>query len=130
MEHLFDPDHFLSEAHRILKRKGFLALTTPNLAFWGNRVLLLLGYQPLMSEPSTKFAAGYPFTPEGFHPAGHIRLFTLRALEDMLRANNFSIIAKKGLRGNVRNRILRVLDRLLSTRSSLAMGLGILARKA
>ena len=129
IEHLFNPDHFLMEANRVLKRKGFLVLTTPNLAFWGNRLLLMLGYQPLMSEPSTKFAAGYLFVPEGFKPAGHIRLFTLRALEDLLGVNNFTIIAKKGLRGNVKNPFLRALDQLLSLRPSLAMGLGILARK-
>jgi len=129
IEHLFDPDHFLREVNRVMRNRGFLVLTTPNLAFWGNRVLLLFGYQPLMSEPSTKFAAGYLFVPKGFHPAGHIRLFTLRALEDMLRANNFRIVAKKGLRGDVRNPALRLLDSFLSLRSSLAMGLGILAQK-
>jgi len=129
MEHLINPDHFLSETHRILRKKGFFVLTTPNLAFWVNRLILLLGYQPLMSEPSTKFAAGYLFVPQGFQPAGHIRLFTLRALEDLLKANGFSIVAKKGLRGDVKNLFLRALDQLLSTRTSLAMGLGILAQK-
>ncbi|RLG39900.1 MAG: hypothetical protein DRO05_07695 [Thermoproteota archaeon] len=129
IEHLFDPDHFLREAHRVLRKRGFLVLTTPNLAFWGNRILLLLGYQPLMSEASTEFAAGYLFVPKGFNPAGHIRLFTLRALKDLLRANGFTIIAERGLRGTVKNPILRAFDKLFSLRTSLAMGIGILASK-
>jgi len=129
IEHLFDPDHFLSEVHRILRPNGSFVLSTPNLAFWGNRLLLLLGYQPLMSEPSTKLPAGYLFVPGGFQPAGHIRLFTPKALEELLKANNFSIIAKKGLSGSTRNPLLTTINRFLSLRYSLAMGLGILARK-
>jgi 2-polyprenyl-3-methyl-5-hydroxy-6-metoxy-1,4-benzoquinol methylase len=129
IEHLFDPDHFLNEVHRVLKPKGYFVLTTPNLAFWGNRILLLLGYQPLMSEPSTRFGAGYLFVPRGFKPAGHIRLFTSRALDELLKASGFRIVAKKGLHGDVRNPILRSLNSLLSIRPSLAMGLGVLAEK-
>jgi len=32
IEHLFDPELFLSECHRVLEAQGVLVLTTPNLA--------------------------------------------------------------------------------------------------
>jgi len=32
IEHLFDPDHLLSEVYRVLKTKGTAIVTTPNLA--------------------------------------------------------------------------------------------------
>jgi len=46
IEHLVDTEFFLSELHRICKPDGYLVLSTPNLAFWLNRVRLLLGRVP------------------------------------------------------------------------------------
>ncbi len=55
IEHLVNPDNALEETYRILKPDGIFILTTPNLAWWINRLILLLGYQPYWSEgaPST-----------------------------------------------------------------------------
>lgn len=52
IEHLTDDAGFLRECWRVLRPGGFLALTTPNLAFALNRGLILLGRMPrFVHEP-------------------------------------------------------------------------------
>ena len=46
IEHLFDTDIFLDELWRVIRPGGYLVITTPNLAWWWNRVRLLLGKVP------------------------------------------------------------------------------------
>lgn len=46
IEHVVNPDHFLREARRVLKKDGHIIITTPNLAAWFNRIIFLFGYQP------------------------------------------------------------------------------------
>ena len=46
IEHLFDPDHVVQEIQRVLKKGGYVIITTPNLASWYNRLCLLFGWQP------------------------------------------------------------------------------------
>jgi len=52
IEHLLNPDFAINEVARVIKSNGFLVLSTPNLASWLNRLLLLLGMQPRFSEVS------------------------------------------------------------------------------
>lgn len=47
IEHMLDEEIFLKECFRVLKKGGTLVLTTPNLAFWVNRLLVLMGRTPL-----------------------------------------------------------------------------------
>jgi ubiquinone/menaquinone biosynthesis C-methylase UbiE len=54
IEHLKDPDTYLSEINRIMKKDSILILTTPNLAYWLSRMLLLFGRQPYYLEPSLR----------------------------------------------------------------------------
>src|SRR3989344_5980541 len=96
IEHLYNPDIFLSEVSRILKKNGYLILSTPNLCAWFNRILMLFGIQPLFVEPSTKsklVGAGIlkRFKKDA-HPVGHVRIFTIEALKDMLKMNNLRLI--------------------------------------
>lgn len=44
LEHIYNTDNLISEVHRILKTDGCLIITTPNLASWYNRALLLGGF--------------------------------------------------------------------------------------
>lgn len=100
IEHLYNPDIFLKESSRILKKGGYIIITTPNLCAWYNRVLLFFGIQPLFLEPSTesKFVgAGIlkRFKKDSY-PVGHIRIFTTRALKDMFIMNKLKVIKTKG----------------------------------
>jgi SAM-dependent methyltransferase len=92
IEHLVDPDSVLEEARRVLKPGGTLLLSTPNLAAWYNRGLLALGVQPLFTEVSLRGVFGRP----GSQVAGHLRLFTRRALVGLLAARGFGSIRVSG----------------------------------
>jgi methionine biosynthesis protein MetW len=94
IEHLYDPDHLLDELYRVLKKNGVCILTTPNLASWYNRVFLLLGYQPVFTEVSLRHDVGHPFP--FWSIAGHIRMFTLKALCQLVEIHGFKIIQKIG----------------------------------
>ena len=100
IEHIFNPDNFLAEINRILKRGGHLLITTPNLCAWFNRILFPFGVQPIFLEPSTKSKlVGSGFLgklKKDNHPVGHIRVFTFQALKDLLEMNGFKIEKVKG----------------------------------
>jgi hypothetical protein len=86
-----------------------LLLSTPNLAAWYNRVLLALGIQPIFTEVSLRAIYGRP----GHQVAGHLRVFTRRALEQLLASVGFVEIDIKGAPYHDVPRPLRPLDRLL-----------------
>ena len=46
IEHLYDPEFFLKECHRVLKEEGLLVLSTPNVASLTSRLRMLLGKGP------------------------------------------------------------------------------------
>ena len=106
IEHMIDPDSALEEALRILKPGGTLLLSTPNLAAWYNRGLLALGIQPLFTEVSLRGVFGRP----GSVVAGHLRLFTRRALVGLLAARGFGAIRVSGACYHDVPRPLRPLD--------------------
>ncbi|MDI6654916.1 MAG: class I SAM-dependent methyltransferase [Candidatus Hydrothermarchaeota archaeon] len=95
IEHLFSPDFLLEEIYRLLKPGGYAVITTPNLATWKNRVSLLFGWQPVHTEVSTKYRVGNPRLPKG-PPSGHIRLFTPRALKELVEAYGFVVEIIRG----------------------------------
>ena len=79
IEHIFDIDLFLEEIHRVLKPGGRLVLTTPNLAAFGRRILLMLNKNPLIEISFTGNAAG------------HIRYFIKQTLIDILAKHGFKV---------------------------------------
>ena len=92
IEHLFNPDHFLHECYRILKLRGTLIITTPNLGAWYNRLTLLMGYQPYTVSASLEnYWVGKPFKRSSSAGREHIRFFTLRALKQLLEVHGFEI---------------------------------------
>jgi SAM-dependent methyltransferase len=107
VEHLVDTDAALEEAARVLVPGGRLLLSTPNLAAWYNRVLIAFGVQPIFSEVSLRGIYGRP----GQVVAGHLRLFTRRALEQLLAAVGFVEIEITGAPYHDVPRPLRGLDR-------------------
>lgn len=99
IEHLVDPDKFLEESARVLKKGGYIALTTPNLAAWYHRALFIFGYYPLFLEMSTrKRLIGIGILKhviKNDQPVGHIRVFTLPALKDLINSYGFETIKTK-----------------------------------
>ena len=107
IEHLVDTDSALEEVRRVLKPGGHLLLSTPNLAAWYNRGLLAFGVQPIFSEVSLRGVFGRP----GSQVAGHLHMFTKRALTGLLAARGFGSISVTGARYHDVPRPLRPLDR-------------------
>jgi SAM-dependent methyltransferase len=125
IEHLIDTDSALEEVHRVLKPGGSLLLSTPNLAAWYNRGLVALGVQPLFSEVSLRGVYGRP----GSVVAGHLHLFTRRALVGLLAARGFADIRVTGACYHDVPRVLRPLDRAFCSWPSAASILLVHARK-
>jgi len=125
IEHLINPDFTINEVSRVMKTKGFLVLSTPNLACWLNRLLLLLGIQPLFSEVSTIKIFGRP----GSFPVGHLRLFTYKALKEFLTYYRFKIVKDVGAPFEKLPKILSGIDRIFSKIPSLSSIVIVIARK-
>ena len=98
IEHLVDPDAALQHVSRVLARGGKLIVTTPNLASWFNRLLLLVGVQPIFTETSCHVNLGrrIPALGQWKSTVGHLKIFTLDALCEMLTANGFRVGLKTG----------------------------------
>jgi SAM-dependent methyltransferase len=78
IEHIFDIDKMLSEIARVLKPNGVFVVTTPNLAAFGRRLLLLLNQNPHIEISYTGGAAG------------HIRYFIRQTLIEILNKHGFT----------------------------------------
>jgi SAM-dependent methyltransferase len=126
IEHLVDTDSAIEEAHRVLKPGGSLLLSTPNLAAWYNRGLLALGIQPVFSEVSLRSVFGRP----GSQVAGHLHIFTRRALVELLAAYGLEVLRVRGARYHDVPALLRPLDRLFCHWPSAASILLVQARRA
>lgn len=81
IEHVVDTDSFIHNISKIIKRGGYLILSTPNLAGLGCRVSLLLGQSPWMIETN--------FDPKN---AGHLRYFTHQTLTKLLNLHGFKVV--------------------------------------
>lgn len=134
IEHLFCPDYLLEESFRLLCPGGYAVITTPNLASWRNRVSLLLGWQPVDSEVSTRYRVGNPRAPKSL-PSGHIRVFTSRALRELVEHYGFLVERLTGFRAwsshhDALERITHLLDRFVAlARPTLCAELLLKARK-
>lgn len=84
IEHIYDTDFFLDEIYRLLKKRGWLILSTPNLASLGRRLMLLMGKNPLIE-----------LSPNESTSAGHIRYFVKKTLFDLLNKHNFKVAEAK-----------------------------------
>jgi glycosyltransferase involved in cell wall biosynthesis len=84
IEHLRDPERFIEDlrAHFDYEPRT-VVLTTPNIAFIVQRLMLLLGQ--------------FNYGPAGILDRTHARLFTFRALQHLLRDTGFKIKSIKGV---------------------------------
>lgn len=100
IEHVYSSDHLLEEIYRLLRPKGKLIITTPNLSAWYNRLSILFGYQPIFSDVSLKYSVGHLFPMNTSF--GHLRIYTLFGLTELLRLHKFSIRSTYGFGVNER----------------------------
>lgn len=99
IEHIFAPDRVFELAASHLGERGILVITTPNLASWYNRIVLLLGYQPCHTEVSTRFNVGKISREWEGEIGGHLRLFTLRALVELAAKYGLRPVVKRSVAG-------------------------------
>jgi SAM-dependent methyltransferase len=130
IEHLLDPSRTLNEIRRVLKPNGYLILSTPNLACLPNRFLVLFGIQPLFSEVSEDGVYGRRFKMfgQGSQPVGHLRLYTRRALKEVLEASDFKLLRMQGAAFH-ESGLTSLVERALTVAPSLAMILVVLAQR-
>jgi 2-polyprenyl-3-methyl-5-hydroxy-6-metoxy-1,4-benzoquinol methylase len=97
LEHLFSPDSLMDDLRKLVRTDGVVILSTPNLAYWANRLLLLAGISPLFLENSARFKLGRRMRAlgQGSETQGHVRLFTHEALIEFLELSGFSILQVK-----------------------------------
>lgn len=133
IEHVVNPDQLILEAKRVLKKGGLFIVATPNLAAWFNRILLLFGFQPFFTEVSTvDKTLGLKFTRKFTqlrNPLGHLRIFTLGSLKDLLELHGFKITKISGAEFLSFPAPLLFIDRLCSQIVSLASNIIIIGKK-
>lgn len=130
IEHLQNTDNLVEESYRVLKPNGCFLITSPNLASWINRLLLFSGFQPLNTEPSVRYYVGSPSSHKHRTKySGHLNLFTMRALLEMLCFHGFKIVAKTGSPIEYNVAAMTAIEKLLCRRASLASAIIILAKK-
>ncbi|MEW6324878.1 MAG: class I SAM-dependent methyltransferase [Nitrospirota bacterium] len=74
IEHMLDEGVFLDECRRVLKPHGLLVLTTPNLSFFLNRLLVLFGRVPM-----------FVYAPYHYH------FHTKQTLISLVQSHGFSV---------------------------------------
>jgi SAM-dependent methyltransferase len=94
LEHLFAPDALVEQMRLVLRDDGILVVSTPNLAYWRNRLLLLAGISPFYLENAAAMKLGRVFRAlgQGNPTEGHIKVFTYRALRDLLALKRFDVV--------------------------------------
>jgi SAM-dependent methyltransferase len=102
IEHLNTTDNLVRESLLHLKSGGYFIVTTPNLAAWYERILLLLGILPVMcevSDCSRVFGKRLLYRIMGkteSRPVGHLRLFTGAALRELCEYHGFQYVQHRG----------------------------------
>ncbi|NBO17472.1 MAG: class I SAM-dependent methyltransferase [Proteobacteria bacterium] len=86
IEHIVDTDSFLIEIKRILKKDGYLILTTPNVLSLSRRLMALFGVNPF-------FEASFSYPSSII--AGHVRFFSHILLKGFLEFHHFKVLECK-----------------------------------
>jgi SAM-dependent methyltransferase len=124
IEHLDDTDAFLEELDRILAPGGLAIVTTPNLAFWLNRVRLFFGKVP-WSYPGVSRRHKESATID----LNHLRVGTAREWISLFRTHGLELVARSSYRlqlpqpGGITPRVRDLIDALLSRFPELAFGM-------
>jgi len=118
IEHLFSPDDLLQEIKGLMHTDSILILSTPNLGYYLNRVMLLFGISPFFLENSSEIKLGRKFKFLGQHnkTEGHIKVFTYGALKDLFKIKGLKIVRIKSVPvwDNIIDRIICFFSKSLS----------------
>ena len=104
LEHIPNTDHFIREVYRILKDDGIFIVSVPNQGAIAYIIFLLLTINPPENFVSDEFIAlGNPLSNSRFTCRdaktlgyGHLRLFTTRAMNDLLQVHGFMVLKNHG----------------------------------
>jgi SAM-dependent methyltransferase len=132
IEHIYDTRNYIHEINRILKRNGYFIISTPNLAWWVNRILLFLGFQPANTEVDLYHSMyGKPKFMKESVSSGHIHVFTKKALDEFLTENYFKILKRIRFSSNYigKLKIFSIFDKLLSRIPSFAKNYVYICKK-
>jgi 2-polyprenyl-3-methyl-5-hydroxy-6-metoxy-1,4-benzoquinol methylase len=127
IEHLINPYAFVKEVHRILLGNGILLLTTPNILAWYNRILFLFGSLPIHYEVTEEKSYGRLVARNG-PTVGHIKVFSPKALNELLKDNGFCVEKMEGLRF-LYGRKIAFIDSFFSHYPSLSSSFCTISRK-
>jgi len=83
----------MREMHKLMHDESILILSTPNLAYYMNRIMLLFGISPFFLENSSveKLGRKFSFLGQGNPTEGHIKVFTYGALRDLILKEGYRI---------------------------------------
>ena len=133
IEHVLGTDDLVLEAKRVLKENGLLIISTPNLSNWFNRIIFLFGFQPFFTEVSLKdktfglsFTRGMSVNRETL---GHLRIFTLRALRDLLNYYGFKTNFIRGGNLYYLPKFMKPIDKFFSFFPGVASDLIVVAKR-
>ena len=88
IEHMVDTQGFLAEIARVLRPKGSLALSTPNVLWWKHRLSVLRGRYPDVLDYRLRYGRDY----------GHVRAFTPTLVRELLEEAGFADVRVIGKR--------------------------------
>jgi hypothetical protein len=105
IEHVSNPEYFVSQIHSSMKSNGVLYASTANVAFFPIRLMLLMGF--------------FNYGRKGILDKTHRRLFTIGSFQRLLKQNGFKIIDLRGFGPpiaslkNGKSRIFNLIDRIV-----------------
>ena len=98
LEHLIDPWGVLQRHRQMLSDDGTIICSIPNIRYYGVLQSLI-------------FKGRWDYTPLGILDRTHLRFFTLKTIEDMLRETGFEV--KRVIKKKRCGKIMRLLNKLL-----------------
>ena len=115
IEHIPDPDFFLDQCKNVMSPKTILNIGTPNLCAWFNRILFLFGFVPHSVELSKRFNLGKAFDWNKEELGGHIYVYSVPALLQLLKRHGFKVLSVKGeLSTYSKNTIICLIDKFMT----------------
>lgn len=98
IEHIADVDLFMSEIKRILKKGGYVIISTENASSWCNIVASIMGWQIFSLTNFSKYRQGIgnPFAlnsdSKEYSSWNHVRIWNIRGLKDYFELLGFKVV--------------------------------------